>query len=161
GADTITTLQFTASGSAFTVGQNFTPNDPWPRVAIKEYAASINYATGSMQVDMVRVMDAKMPRGGGVPFTDELRQIQAVSGRHAWNLPVASPPPGGGAPATPSTLPEAGGTGWAGPGGSPQPVPAPESHVELMLALWAMPQGFVKAAMAHNAETRIVKGGTE
>jgi hypothetical protein len=30
-----------------------------------------------------------------------------------------------------------------------------------MLALWATPQGFVKAAMANNATTRQVRGGTE
>ncbi len=160
-ATPIKTLQFSASGADFTVGQNFTPNDPWPRVAIKRYAASINYETGSMRLDLVREMGATMPRGGGVPFTGELHQIQAVSGDHAWNIPVPAPPPGGGAgPATPSTLPEAGGTAWAGPGGSPQPVPAPESRLEGMLALWSTPHGFVRAAMANNATTRKVKGGT-
>ena len=30
-----------------------------------------------------------------------------------------------------------------------------------MLALWATPQGFVKAAMANNATTRQARGGTE
>jgi hypothetical protein len=120
------------------------------------------YETGSMQVDLVREMGATMPRGGGVPFTGELHQIQAVSGDYAWNIPVSTPPPGGGAgPATPSTLPEAGGTAWAGPGGSPQPVPAPESQLEAMLALWSTPHGFTKAATANNATTRRVKGGTE
>jgi glyoxylase-like metal-dependent hydrolase (beta-lactamase superfamily II) len=149
GAISTKTLQFTASGAGFTVGQNFTPNDPWPRVAIKRYAASINYETGSMRLDLVREMGATMPRGGGVPFTGELHQIQAVSGEHAWNIPVSAPPPGGGA-----------GPAWAGPGGSPQPVPAPESRIAGMLALWSTPHGFVRAAMANNATTRKVKGGT-
>ena len=63
-ATAIKTLQFTASGADFTVGQNFTPNDPWPRVAIKSYGASINYETGSMRLDLVREMGATMPRGG-------------------------------------------------------------------------------------------------
>ncbi len=31
GADVLRTLHFTGSGATFTVGQNFTPNDPWPR----------------------------------------------------------------------------------------------------------------------------------
>jgi glyoxylase-like metal-dependent hydrolase (beta-lactamase superfamily II) len=162
GADEINTLVFAASGSDFTVGQNFTPNDPWPRVTIKRYIASINYETGSMHLDLLREMGARMPRGGGVPFTGELHQIQVVSGNYAWNVPVPEPLLGGAAgPATPSTLPEAGGTGWAGPGGSPQAVPAAESQVECMLALWATPQGFLKAAMANNAVTRRVRGGTE
>jgi hypothetical protein len=110
GATLIKTLQFAAAGAGFTVGQNFTPNDPWPRVAIKRYTVSIDYETGSMQLDLIREMGATMPRGGGVPFTGELHQIQVVSGNYAWNVPVSAPPPGGGAgPATPSTLPEAGG----------------------------------------------------
>jgi len=37
GAMRIQTLHFTASGANFTVGQNFTPNDPWPRISIKSY----------------------------------------------------------------------------------------------------------------------------
>jgi hypothetical protein len=97
GAATTKTLQFIAAGAGFTVGQNFTPNDPWPRVAIKQYTASIDYESGSMLLDLVREMGARMPRGGGVPFTGELHQIQAVSGKHAWNAPVSNPPPGGGA----------------------------------------------------------------
>src|SRR5207253_2113155 len=68
---------------------------------------------------------------------------------------------GSAGPATPCTLPEAGGTGWAGPGGSPQPVPAPESQVECMLALWATPQGFLKAAIANNAKATKEKGATK
>lgn len=161
-ADAIKTLRFTAGGADFTVGQNFTPNDPWPRIGIKRYTASINYETGSMEIDLVREMGTRMPRGGGVPFTGELHQVQVLSGDYAWNVPVPAPPPGGGAgPATPTTLPEAGGTGWSGPGGSPQPVPAPESQVESMLALWATPHGLLKAAVANNATTRKVKDGTE
>ena len=35
GADRMKTLQFFASGANFTVGQNFTPADPWPRVTIR------------------------------------------------------------------------------------------------------------------------------
>jgi hypothetical protein len=115
-----------------------------------------------MQLDLIREMRSTIPRGGGVPFTGELHQIQVVSGNYAWNMPVSAPPPGGGTgPATRSTLPEAGGTSWAGPGGSPQPVAAPENWLESMLALWATPQGFVKAAMANNALVRRVKDGTE
>jgi len=129
GAAALRTVRFTASGATFTVGQNFTPSDPWPRVSIKTCSAAINYETGSMQLDLVREIGPTMPRGGGVPFSGELHQIQAVSGDYAWNVPVPAPPPQGGAgPATPNTLPEAGGTGWAGPGGSPQAVPEADAY---------------------------------
>jgi len=90
-------------------------------------------------------MGPVMPRGGGAPFTGEQRQNLVVSGNDAWNVPA--PPPG--APA------------GGGRGGAPPAAPQPGAAVERMLALWATPQGFVKAAMANNATTRKANGGTE
>jgi glyoxylase-like metal-dependent hydrolase (beta-lactamase superfamily II) len=140
GVAKIKTLQFTGSGANFSVGQNFTPNEPWPKVDVKNYQASINYDSGSMRVDMVREMGPAMPRGGGAPFFGEQRLTQVVSGDYAWNVPVA--------PAN-----------AAGP--APAPAAAPDSKLERMLAVWSTPQGFVKAAMANNATTRNSRGGTE
>ena len=141
GAANIKTLQFTGSGRNFSVGQNFAPNEPWPPVDVKNYAASINYDTGSMRVELLREMGPVMPRGGGAPLFGEQRQNQVVSGNYAWN--VAAPPAN--APA----------------GAAPQAAPAPDAQLERMLALWATPQGFVKAAMANQATTRNARGGTE
>src|ERR1051325_6039255 len=76
GADKIRALQFSASGDSFTVGQNYSPNDPWPRVPVKSFAALINYETGSMRLDMLRESGPTMPRGGGVPFSGELHQFK-------------------------------------------------------------------------------------
>src|SRR5438132_7444910 len=86
GAARIKTLQITGSGANFSVGQNYLPNEPWPRVAVKSFTESINYDTGSMRIDLVREMGATMPRGGGAPFFGEQRQTQLVSGDYAWNL---------------------------------------------------------------------------
>src|SRR5712691_6482413 len=138
GAGALKTLQFTGSGANFSVGQNFTPAEPWPRVAVKSYTASINFDTGSMRQELVREMGTTMPRGGGAPFTGEQRQVQVVSGNYAWNVAAAAP----GAAAPPAAA-------------------APGNAGERMLALWATPQGFVKAAMANNATTKKAKGGTE
>src|SRR5439155_9108962 len=140
GVANIKTLQFTASGKNFSVGQNYTPSEPWPPVTVKAYTALINYDTGSMRQELTREMGSVMPRGGGAPFFGEQRQIQVVSGNYAWNLPAPAPnaPAGGGAAA-----------------------PQPGAQLERMLALWALPQGFVKAAMANNATTRAARGGTE
>jgi len=157
----IKTLELKASGVSFTVGQNFTANDPWPPVTIKTYTAVINYESGAMRVELLREMGTTMPRGGGVPFTGELPQMQAVSGQNAWNLPVPVDAQVGAGPATPCTLPEAGGTSWAGPGGSPGPAPAPESQVECMLTMWATPHGFIKGAIANNATAKHTENGTE
>src|SRR5919108_445040 len=128
GTARIKTLQFTGSGQNFSVGQNFTPSEPWPPVPVKNYTAQINYDTGSARVELLReVTTPTMPRGGGAPLYGEQRQIQFVSGNYAWNLAAAAP----GAAA-------------------PQPAPNPDAQLERMLALWATPQGFVKAAQANN-----------
>ena len=138
GAGRIKTLQFTGSGANFSVGQNYTPNEPWPRVTVKNYTASINYDTGSMRLELLREMGDVMPRGGGAPFFGEQRQVQVVSGNYAWNVPN----PAGNAPPAP-------------------PAAAPDAQLERMLTMWATPQGFVKAAMTNNAATRSARGGTE
>src|SRR5437899_8411638 len=87
GAARIKTLQFTGSGQNFSVGQNYTPAEPWPPVTVKSYTAAINYDAGSMRVELVREMGAVMPRGGGGPFFGEQRQVQLVSGNYPWNVP--------------------------------------------------------------------------
>src|SRR5258705_6858843 len=95
----IKTLQVTGSGANFSVGQNYSSSDPWPRVTVKNFTALVNYDTASMRVELVRTMGAVMPRGGGAPFFGDQRQIALVSGNYAWNQPVPPPnPPDGGAP---------------------------------------------------------------
>jgi len=142
GVATIKTLEFTGTGQAFSVGQNYVASDPWPGVPLKTYTSTINYDTGAMRVDLVRTMGPLMPRGGGAPFTGDQRQIQLVSGNFAWNMPAPAANAAAGGPA-------------------PQAAPQAAAQPERMLALWATPQGFVKAAMANNATSRQVRGGTE
>src|SRR5688572_309833 len=142
GVATIKSIEFTGTGQMFSVGQNYVASDPWPAVPLKTYTASINYDTGAMRVDLVRTMGPLMPRGGGAPFTGDQRQIQLVSGNYAWNMPAPAANAAAGGPA-------------------PQAAPQPGAQPDRMLALWATPQGFVKAAMANNATTRQVRGGTE
>jgi glyoxylase-like metal-dependent hydrolase (beta-lactamase superfamily II) len=126
GAEQVKTVQVVGSGKNFSVGQNYTSADAWPEVTVKNYTALINYDTNSARVELLREMGAVMPRGGGAPFFGEQRQVQAVSGDYAWNVPAMA-----GAPA----------------------APAPDAQPERMLAIWSTPTGFVKAAMANNATT--------
>jgi glyoxylase-like metal-dependent hydrolase (beta-lactamase superfamily II) len=127
GVANIKTLQFTGAGRNFSVGQNYTASEPWPAVPVKNYTATINYDSATMRVEVLREMGPVMPRGGGAPFFGEQRQVQLVSGNYAWNPPAAA-------------------NGMA--------APQPGAQPERMLALWATPQGFVKAAMANNATVR-------
>ena len=138
GVANIKTLQFTGSGRNFSVGQNYTPADPWPAVPVKSYTAVMNFDTGAMRVELTREMGPVMPRGGGAPFFGEQRAIQVVSGNYAWNVP----PPAPNAPAG-------------------NAAPQPGAQLERMLALLATPQGFVKAAMANKATARTARGATE
>ena len=73
GVANIKTLQFTGSGRNFSVGQNYTPADPWPAVPVKSYTAIANFDTGAMRVELTREMGPVMPRGGGAPFFGEQR----------------------------------------------------------------------------------------
>jgi hypothetical protein len=153
GADAINTLQFTASGATFSVGQNFSPTDPWPRVTVKRYTALIDYGAARMRQELVREMGTMMPRGGGVPFTGELRQIQYSDAHSAWNIPVPANPSAGSLPLAPCTPAEDGGT-------AAQSAPAPDSQVPCALMLWATPQGFLKAAGANHATITPTHEGT-
>ena len=56
GAANVKTLGFAGSGANFSLGQNFTPNDPWPRVPVTTYTALINFDTGSMRTEILREM---------------------------------------------------------------------------------------------------------
>ena len=134
GVARVKTLQITGSGANFSVGQNYTSSDPWPKVEVKNFTALVNYDTSSMRVELLRTMGAVMPKGGGAPFFGEQRQIAFVSGNYAWNQ--AAPPAN--APAGPA----------------PMANPNPDAAPERMLMLWATPIGFVKAAMANNATVR-------
>ena len=133
---TLKTVRFTGWGATFSIGRNYFPNDPWPRVYLRNYSALVNYDTSSMRVELQREMGAVMPLGGGGPFTGEQRQIQVVGGNDAWNVA-------------------------AGGGSAGAAQPQPGAALERMLALWATPHGFVRAAMANNATTRRAGGGTE
>ena len=137
------TVQFTATGRSFVLGQPPTATEPWPARQIKSYTAQIEYGTNSMRIEQVLTMPTPAPRGGGVAITGEQRQIQYIRGAYAWN---ETPAAGGGAPTV-------------------QPQPA--ASTERVLWLWAAtPQGALKAAgatlakpVADGAQIELTVGG--
>jgi glyoxylase-like metal-dependent hydrolase (beta-lactamase superfamily II) len=119
------TLQFTANGRAFVLGQPPTATTPWPMRQVKSYVAQIEYGPGAMRIEQVLTMPTPAPRGGGGAITGQQRQVQYVRGAFAWN---ETQPAGGGAPTVTSQ---------------------PNAAAERLLWLWAAtPQGAVKAAGA-------------
>ena len=121
GSDTVKTLQYSASGVSFAIGQSAAPGMAWPRFNIPSYTRTINYETASLREEQTRSRAEMPPRGGGVPAVGEIKQIQVVSGDLAWNV--------------------AGETA----------APAPVALVERQLQLWTTPHGVIRAAMAANA----------
>ena len=70
GADRLETLEYTGTGSSFTVGQAPGPGAPWPRFQVVTYVGTINYLLPVMREQMVRRDVENPPRGGGAgPFT--------------------------------------------------------------------------------------------
>ena len=121
GADGLKTLQYSASGVNFAIGQSQVPGAAWPRFNIPTFTRSINYETASLRDEQLRSRAEMPPRGGGVPSVGEVRQVQVVSGDLAWNV-----------------------TGETA-------APAPVALVERQLQLWTTPHGLIKAALANNA----------
>ena len=138
GAAKVTSLRLVGSGAAFSVGQSFSPRDEWPRVTVKNYDATIDFATPAMRLDITRDRGANPPRGGGQPFVGEQRVIEYVNDESAWDVP---------------------GPGANGPAPAPQPQPA--AATERILQVFLTPHAFLKAAVANYATSRTVPEGTE
>ena len=122
GAAGVKSIQYSGSGTNFQLGQNFSPDVPWPRFVVKSYTRAVNYESASIRDELVRTQGENPPRGGGgQPVAGEQRQIFVASGDFAWNV------------------------------AADVVTPTPIALVDRQLQLWTTPQGVVKAAMANNA----------
>jgi glyoxylase-like metal-dependent hydrolase (beta-lactamase superfamily II) len=65
GTARLRSVQYTGTGSTNPTGQAYTTGGPWPRFTVTKYTMSIDYATPAMRQDLVRIDDARPPRGGG------------------------------------------------------------------------------------------------
>src|SRR5687767_10584467 len=138
GVAKVTSLRLVGAGSAYYVGQSPSPSDPWPRVTVKHYDATIDFATPAMRVDITRDRGVNPPRGGGQPFTGEQRVLEYVNDESAWDVPMAR---------------------GAGPASTELPQPA--AATERILQVFLTPPGFLKAAVVNYATSRSVPEGTE
>jgi glyoxylase-like metal-dependent hydrolase (beta-lactamase superfamily II) len=120
GATAIKSLQYAGSGASFSLGQSRNPDAAWPRSNIANYTALVDFAAPAARHEIVR-LQGDPPR--------EQRQIQMVSGRHAWNV--------------------------AGTNATPAVTAADERALQI----WLTPHGFVKAALANNATTTARRNG--
>lgn len=133
GATALRSVEYTATGNAYVLGQPPSATEPWPIRPVKSYQISIDYGTQSARIEQVLTMPTPQPRGGGAPFVGEQRQIQLVRGAFAWNLP---------------------------PTGQGDPVPQQAAAWERLLWMWmSTPHGLLKAA--GNTSAKPVADGAE
>jgi glyoxylase-like metal-dependent hydrolase (beta-lactamase superfamily II) len=79
GVDTLKTVQYSATGSDFVLGQAPNPSSPWPRFINKSYTRAINFETPASRVERVRVQGETPPHGGGQqPLVGEQAQNQTI-----------------------------------------------------------------------------------
>jgi glyoxylase-like metal-dependent hydrolase (beta-lactamase superfamily II) len=131
GAAKLTSIQFSGSGKAASVGQSLTPQDAWPLLNVTAYTRTIDYPSQCSREEMVRTLETPPAKGGGAPFQGEQRQVNLICGPYAWNQPGAAP------------------------------VPALATSAERQLQILSTPHGFVKQALISSATAKKGKGGTE
>lgn len=124
--DAVATMEFWGTGTMNVFGQAYRPGGPWPALTVTAYHAAVDFAVPGMRVDLTRANPpGTVQGGGGVPLAAPQRQIQVVSGRHAWNEARY------GADAT----------------------PAMNAVAERLLQIWMLPHGAIKAARQAGAAT--------
>lgn len=122
GANDLNSIEYSGSGTSYGYQQSPSPGGPWPRFNTRTYVVGIDYTKPAMRVEQTRSQAEHPPAGGaGQPMAGEIRQIQLVNGRHAWN--------------------ESG----------MDASPAMGAVTERVRQLWKTPHGIVKAALANPA----------
>ena len=130
GAGSVKSIQYSGNGVNFQVGQNYSPDLPWPRFVVKSFTRTVSYETASIRDEMVRTVGETPQRGGGggglAPGAEQRLNFSA-RGDFAWN-----------------TVGET-------------VTPVPVTLGDRQLQLWTTPHGVIKMAMASNAT---VQGNT-
>ena len=131
GVTDMTSIQFSGTGWIGGVGQNYAPDQDWPRFELASYTRTIDFDTYASKEEMVIRQGSYAARGGGAPIRGERRRSVLVSGTRAWNIE----------------------------GG--RVIPMPAASERRMLEILLTPHGFLKGAMSNNATavTRNEYGG--
>ena len=129
GVTAMESVRYSGTGWQGMVGQNFSPDQDWPRVDLTSYTRTIDFETMSSREEYVRAQGDNPLEGGGrgFPFLAEQRVTSLVSGDYAWALDAQGQP-------------------------VPQPAVAELRRLEIFLTPW----GFLKGAMAPGANPTMV-----
>lgn len=129
GADKVKSISYAGEGYYYNVGQNATPQEPWPKFNLKSFQIRANYDTGSMDRELVITQFLDPPRGGGF---QPIRGERKIKGGLEGDV------------------------GWTYRRGKPGPA---RSTVNSKHTLWTTPHGIIKAAQAAKASVKTQKGG--
>ena len=121
GATNLKSIEITAGGVDYAVGQSVVPGAPWPRFTVTEFTRTVDYQASALRDEYLRTRAEDPPRGGGLPSRGEARLRQFLSGDYAWNVV------------------------------NDAPVPVPIALADRRVQLWVTPHGVVKAALANKA----------
>ena len=79
GVDTLSTVEYSATGFDFALGQAYNPSSPWPKFINKTYTRVIDFSRPASKVDRIRMQGENPPRGGGQqPIVGEQPQSQTI-----------------------------------------------------------------------------------
>src|SRR5262245_9686558 len=87
GVDALKTVQYSATGLDFALGQAPNPGSPWPKFTNKSYSRSINFEAPASRVERVRMQGENPPHGGGQqPIVGEqpVNQTIVVTAETPW-----------------------------------------------------------------------------
>jgi glyoxylase-like metal-dependent hydrolase (beta-lactamase superfamily II) len=131
-------IQFSGTGRWYQFGQAPNPTLPWPQFDVSNYTATVDYGAPAARIQMTRLQTVEPDRVRPTPA--EQRVDQYISGTTAWNMVIPAGAPTG----TP-----------------PAPQPQPAAVEERRMEIWTTPHGFLRGAVANNATSQPVEGGTE
>ena len=139
GVSDIQSVRYAGSGFYFAFGQNYAPDQPWPRFRMERYDRFVDYEHLESREEIVRTQAESPPRGGGnQPLIGIQQQIVSVSQDYAWNETAVLP-----------SLPDRNsGIDPLPAAPSPSATPNPAAVAERRRQIWMTPHGFVKAALA-------------
>jgi glyoxylase-like metal-dependent hydrolase (beta-lactamase superfamily II) len=75
----IRTLQLSASGSDFVVGQGWQPRGPWPRFNVERYERTMDFEASASSLVTMRSQALDPPRGGARQPLERAEQVTAVA----------------------------------------------------------------------------------
>ncbi len=114
-------IQYSGTGSAGALGQNWNPTSPWHQTIVTSYTRTVDFVNGSSKEEMTRTQQNPVAKGGELPFTGELKQANLISGMWAWNV-----------------------------NGAGVITPAPAADDERQLQILLTPHGFLRAALQNS-----------